>query len=71
MFIADGAGNFLWVVTDSIEMTLAPDGASWSGPYSSTTADPSGNVLATVPGTAEATRIVVQPVAMPAATPVA
>jgi hypothetical protein len=71
VFIADGAGNFLWVVTDSVEMTLGADGDSWSGPYSSTTADPSGNVLATVPGTAEATRIMVQPVATPAATPAA
>jgi hypothetical protein len=69
VFIADGAGNFLWVVTDSVEMTLGPDGNSWSGPYSSTTADPGGNVLATVPGTATATRLTVQPVAMPAATP--
>jgi hypothetical protein len=68
VFIADGAGNFLWVVTDSVEMTLGADGNSWSGPYSSTTADPSGNVLAVVPGTAEATRIVVQPVATPVAT---
>jgi hypothetical protein len=67
VFIADGQGNFLWVVTDSVEMTLGPDGNSWSGPYSSTTADPTGNVLATVPGTAEATRITVQPVATPAA----
>jgi hypothetical protein len=67
VFIADGAGNFLWVVTDSVEMTLGADGNSWSGPYSSTTADPGGTVLATVPGTAEATRITVQPVATPAA----
>jgi hypothetical protein len=48
-------------------MTLGADGNSWSGPYSSTTADPGGTVLATVPGTAEATRITVQPVATPAA----
>ena len=67
VFIADGAGNFLWVVTDSVEMTLAPDGDSWSGPYSSTTADPGGTVLSAVPGTAEATRITVQPVATPTA----
>ena len=69
VFITDGKGNFLWVVTDSVEMTLNPDGTSWSGPYSSTTADPSGNVLATVPGTAEATRITLQPLATPVATP--
>jgi hypothetical protein len=67
VFITDGAGNFLWVVTDSVEMTLGPDGTSWSGPYSSTTADPSGDVLSITPGTAEATRVTVQPVATPAA----
>ena len=71
VFIADGEGNFLWVVTDSVEMTLGSDGASWSGPYSSTTADPAGNVLFISPGTAEATRITVQPLATPAATPAA
>ena len=71
VFITDGEGNFLWVVTDSVEMTLDPDGTSWSGPYSSTTADPSGNVLFIGPGTAEATRITVQPLATPAATPAA
>jgi hypothetical protein len=69
VFITDGEGNFLWVVTDSVEMTLDPDGTSWSGLYSSTTADPSGNVLFIAPGTAEATRIVVQPLATPVATP--
>ena len=71
VFITDGEGNFMWVVTDSVEMTLDPDGTSWSGPYSSTTADPSGNVLSIAPGTAEATRITVQPLATPAATPAA
>jgi hypothetical protein len=71
VFITDGEGNFLWVVTDSVEMTLDPDGASWSGPYSSTTADPAGNILNVSPGTAEARRITVQPLATPAATPAA
>jgi hypothetical protein len=71
VFITDGEGNFLWVVTDSVEMTLGSDDASWSGPYSSTTADPAGNVLFTSPGTAEARRITVQPLATPVATPAA
>lgn len=71
VFISDGEGNFLWVVTDSVEMTLGADGNSWSGPYSSTTADPDGNVLFISPGTAEATRITVQPLATPMATPAA
>ena len=66
------ARTFLAVVTDSVEMTLAPDGNTWSGPYSSTTADPAGNVLnVATGGTAEATRITVQPLATPAATPAA
>lgn len=47
-------------------MTIDPDGTSWSGPYSSTIADPSGNVPFIAPGTAGATRIMVQPVATPA-----
>ena len=71
VFITDGEGNFLVVVTDSVEMTLGPDGTSWSGPYSSTTADPSGNVLNVGTGTAEARRITVQPLATPLATPAA
>jgi hypothetical protein len=70
VFITDGEGSFLWVVTDSVEMTLDPDGDSWSGPYSSTTADTSGIVLFISPGTAEATRITVQPVATLVVTPV-
>jgi hypothetical protein len=71
VFITDGEGNFLAVVTDSVEMTLGADGNAWSGPYSSTTADPSGKVLNVSPGMAEATRITVQPLATPAATPAA
>ncbi|MEA2529887.1 MAG: hypothetical protein QOF01_3729 [Thermomicrobiales bacterium] len=66
-FVTDGEGNFLAVVTDSVEMTLGADGNSWSGPFSSTSADPSGNVLFVGGGTVEATRITVQPLATPAA----
>ena len=71
VFITDGEGNFLVVVTDSVEMTLGADGNSWRGPYSSTTADPTGTVLNVGTGTAEARRITVQPLATPLATPVA
>lgn len=53
-------------VVHKVEMTIDPDGTSWSGLYSSTTADPSGNVPFIAPGTAGATRIMVQPVATPA-----
>jgi hypothetical protein len=69
VFITDGDGNLMWVVTDSVEMTLGEDGTSWSGPYSSTTADPEGTVLGSAPGTAEATRLTLQPMAVPAAGP--
>ena len=70
-FMTDGEGNFLGIITDSIEVTLAPDGASWSGPFSSTTTDPSGNVLFVGTGTVEAKQITVQPLATPIATPAA
>jgi hypothetical protein len=68
-FITDGEGNFLGVVTDSVEAALEPGGASWSGPFSSTTTDPAGKVLYIGNGMAEATRITVQPLATPVATP--
>lgn len=72
-FMTDGEGNFLGVVTDSAEMTLGAAGTSLSGPFSSSTADPAGNVLFVVGGTVEATRITVQPLAtpVPAGTPAA
>jgi hypothetical protein len=69
VFLTDGEGNFLWVVTDSVEMTLGPGGDTWSGPYTSTTADPSGTVLGSSPGEAAATRITLQPLATPEASP--
>ena len=68
-FMTDGEGNFLGIITDSIEVTLDPDGAAWRGPFSSTTTDPSGNILFVGGGTVEARRITVQPLATPAATP--
>lgn len=70
-FMTDEEGNFLGIITDSIEVSLAPDGTSWSGPFSSTTTDPSGNVLFVGTGTVEAGQITVQPLASPIATPAA
>ncbi len=71
-FVTDAEGNFVAIVTDSIELTLGADGDSWSGQFSSTTTDPSGTVLFVGGGTGQATRITVQPLATPpAGTPAA
>jgi hypothetical protein len=67
--VADGQGNLLAVATDSVHATLGDDGNAWEGTYQATVADPQGNVLYEGDGTVKATRIVVQPVATPAATP--
>jgi hypothetical protein len=67
--VTDGQGNFLAIVTDSVEATLGADGDSWSGSYSATVADPDGNVLFVGTGTVQATRITVQPLATPMSTP--
>ena len=67
--VTDGDGNFLAEVTDSVEATLASDGNSWSGAYSATVLDPTGNELYVGGARVSATRIVVQPVATPASTP--
>jgi hypothetical protein len=68
-FVTDGEGNFLVIVTDSIEVTLSADGDTFSGQFSSVSTDPAGNVLYVGGGTVEATRITVQPLATPLATP--
>ena len=70
-FMTDGEGTFIGVITDSIEVTFDPASDSWSGPFSSTTTDPAGNLLFVGTGTVEARRITVQPLATPAATPAA
>lgn len=66
-FVSDGEGNFLATVTGTVEATLGADGNSWSGPFSSTSADPVGTVLFVGGGSVQATRITVQPLATPAA----
>ena len=68
--VTDGEGTLLAVVTDSVEATLSADKNAWSGAYSATIEDPEGNVLYVGGSTVQATRITVQPVASPAATPV-
>jgi hypothetical protein len=67
--VTDAQGNFLAVVTDSVEATLGSGGDAWSGTYSATVADPDGNVLYVGGGSVEATRMMVQPLATPIGTP--
>lgn len=67
--VTDGEGTLLAEVTDSVAATLAADGASWSGSYSATVRDPAGQELYVGGATVSATRITVQPLATPAATP--
>lgn len=67
--VTDGEGTLLAEVTDSVEATLSPAGGTWSGRYSATVVDPSGNVLYVGGATVEAARITVQPLATPAGTP--
>jgi hypothetical protein len=69
-FVTDGEGNFLVIVTDSIEVALGDDGNSFSGQFSSMSTDPVGAVLYVGEGTVEGTRITVQPLATPLATPI-
>jgi hypothetical protein len=69
--VTDGDGNLLAIVTDSVEAIFGADGDSWSGSYSATVVDPDGNVLYVGGATVQATRIRVQPLAMPASTPTA
>jgi len=42
-------------------MTLSDSGDDWSGPFKLTVTDPCGNILAVVNGTAQASRIKVEP----------
>jgi hypothetical protein len=65
--VSDGEGNFLAIVTDSVEATLGADENSWHGSYSAVVADPDGNVLYVGRATVQAARITVQPLATPVA----
>jgi hypothetical protein len=69
--VTNGEGNLLASATDSVEATLGVDGDSWSGSYSATVANPSGQILYVGGATVRATRITVQPLATPAGTPTA
>jgi hypothetical protein len=67
--VSDGQGNLLAIATDSVHATLSADGNSWHGTYWATVADPQDQVLYEGDGAVQATRIVVQPLVTPAATP--
>lgn len=68
-FMTDADGNFLGIITGSVEVTMNEDGSGWNGPFSSLTTDPAGNALYAGTGSVEASRITVQPLATPIATP--
>jgi hypothetical protein len=69
--VTNGEGNLLASATDSVEANLGAGGNVWSGSYSATVADPSGQVLYVGGATVRATRITVQPLATPPGTPTA
>ncbi len=74
---ADGQGNPDGTGIVRAAVTLEPDGQAFRGEYVRTFADSAGNVVATIPGTVQATRIVAEAPARPptgtppAATPAA
>ena len=58
-------------MTVRASLTLGVDGDSLSGEFVSTVADPAGNLVATIPGTMQGTRIVAEAPGGPVATPMA
>jgi len=63
----DENGNYLGTVTVPAVLDVSSDGQRLSGPFTYAVADPAGNVVASGTGTAEGTRIAVEPMATPAA----
>jgi hypothetical protein len=68
---ASSEGQPLGTTTPRVSITLGADGDTFSGEFVTTLADPAGNVVATLTGTVQATRIVAEAPVMPAATPAA
>ncbi len=67
----DENGNYLGTVTVPAVLDVSSDGQRLSGPFTYAVADPAGNVVATGTGTAEGTRIAIEPMGTPTAgTPV-
>jgi len=64
---ADEKGTYLGTVTVHAILDVGDDGRSLSGVFDFEVADPAGKIVATGAGTAEGTRIAVEPMATPAA----
>jgi hypothetical protein len=62
-----GQGKLFGTVTIRASITLGSDQETFSGQYAATIAGPDGATLATIPGTLQATRIVAEAPAVPAA----
>ena len=62
---ADDHGTFLGSATISGTQRLSADGQSYTGEYLVTVMDPSGAVVAAIPGTATAERITVETATLP------
>jgi hypothetical protein len=63
----DENGNYLGTVTVPAVLDMNSDGQRLSGPFTYAVADPAGKVVASGTGTAEGTRIAVEPLGTPAA----
>jgi hypothetical protein len=61
----DDQGNFLGSASISGTQRLSPDGQSYTGEYVVTIMDPTGAVVASIPGTAAAVRINVESATVP------
>lgn len=61
VFVADVNGTYLGQRTLQGRLTLDPSTDTWTAPYTATISDPTGAVVQTTTGTAEATRIKVIP----------
>ena len=70
VFVSDTNGTYLGQRTLQGRLTLDPAGDVWTAPFTATVTDPTGAVLQSSMGTAEATRIKVIPMEM-GATPAA
>jgi len=64
---ADENGTYLGTVTVRATLDVGDDGRRLSGAFDYEVADPAGHIVATGTGTAEGTRIAVEPMATPAA----